>query len=146
MGILQERSIVKKRKLNNTRQEGLLDFTQRLWELITIEMELEKLHVKISLLKVLARFSMLDVKPKSPLLSVHSKLSSQLCPSSYDDLGNMSEVPYVKVVGCPMYLMVCTRPDFSHAIKVGSMYMEDSGKGNWNVVIKVDLQISYKDS
>ena len=55
-------------------------------------------------------------------------------------------MPYVKVVGCPMYLMVCTRPDFSHAIKVGSMYMEDSGKGNWNVVIKVDLQISYRDS
>ena len=77
-----------------------------------LDMELEQLNVNLSLLKVSERFSMLDAKPKSTLLAVHFKLPSQLRWSSYDDSGYMSEVPYAKVVGCHMYLMVCTRPIF----------------------------------
>ena len=46
----------------------------------------------------------------------------------------MSKVPYANAVGCLMYLMVCTRPDISHAVSVISRYMADLGKEHWNVV------------
>ena len=46
----------------------------------------------------------------------------------------MSKVPYANVVGCLMYLMVCTRPDISHAVSVISKYMADLGKEHWNAV------------
>ena len=44
----------------------------------------------------------------------------------------MSKVSYANAVGCLMYLMVCTRPDISHAVSVVSRYMADP-------VNKVDL-------
>ena len=46
----------------------------------------------------------------------------------------MSKVPYANAVGCLMYLMVCTRPDISHAVSVVSRYMADPGKEHWNAV------------
>ena len=84
--------------------------------------------------KVLERFSMLDAKPISTPLSTHFKLSSQLCPSSDEELKYMSKVPYANAVRCLMYLMVCTRPDISHAVSVVSRYMVDLGKEHWNAV------------
>ena len=84
--------------------------------------------------KVLERFSMLDAKPVSTPLSAHFKLSSELCPSSNEELEYMSKVPYANAVGCLMYLMVCTRPDISHAISVVSRFMANLGKEHWNEV------------
>ena len=84
--------------------------------------------------KVLERFSMLDAKPVSTPLFAHFKLSSQLCPSSDKESEYMSKVPYANAVGCLMYLMVCTRPDISHAVSVVSRYMADPGKEHWNAV------------
>ena len=46
----------------------------------------------------------------------------------------MSKVPYANAVGCLMYLMVCTRPDMSHAVGVVRRYMAYLGKEHWNVV------------
>ena len=46
----------------------------------------------------------------------------------------MSKVSYANAVGCLMYLMVCTRPDISHAVSVISRYMADLGKEHWNAV------------
>ena len=77
---------------------------------------------------------MLDAKPVSTPLSAHFKLSSQLCPSSDEESEYMSKVPYANAVGCLMYLMVCTRPDISHAVSVVSRYMADPGKEHWNAI------------
>ena len=77
---------------------------------------------------------MLDAKPVSTPLSAHFKLSLELCPSSNEELEYMSKVPYANAVGCLMYLMVCTRPDISHAVSVVSRYMANLGKEHWNVV------------
>ena len=74
------------------------------------------LSQKRYLRKVLERFSMLNAKPVSTSCSTHFKLSSQLCPSLDEESKYMSKVPYANVVGCLMYLMVCTRPDISHAV------------------------------
>ncbi|XP_070014446.1 secreted RxLR effector protein 161-like [Nicotiana sylvestris] len=46
----------------------------------------------------------------------------------------MSRVPYANVVGSLMYVMICTRPDISHAIRVVSRYMHDLGKEHWQAV------------
>ena len=40
----------------------------------------------------------------------------------------MSKVPNENAVGCLMYMMVCTRPDISHAVRVVNRYMVDPGK------------------
>ena len=65
---------------------------------------------------------MQDAKSVSTPLAAHFKLSSQLCPSSDDEMKCMSEVPYTNAVGCLVYLMMCTRPDISHAISVVYIY------------------------
>ena len=77
---------------------------------------------------------MLDAKPVSTPLSSHFKLSSELCPSLDEELEHMSKVPYANVVGCLMYLMVCTRLDISHAVSVVSRFMVDPGKEYWNAI------------
>ena len=46
----------------------------------------------------------------------------------------MSKVPYSNVVGNLMYVMVCTRPDISHAIGTVSRYMHNPGKEHWQAV------------
>ena len=46
----------------------------------------------------------------------------------------MSKVPYANAVGCLMYLMVCTRPNISHAVSVVSRYMANPSKEHWNAV------------
>ena len=46
----------------------------------------------------------------------------------------MSRVPYANAIGIMMYLMVCTRPNISHAIGVVSRYMENPGKEHWAAV------------
>ena len=84
--------------------------------------------------KVLERFSMLDAKPVSTPLSAHFKLSSGLCPSSDEESEYMSKVPNANAVGCLMYLMVCTRPDISHAVSVVSRFMANPGKEHWNAI------------
>jgi hypothetical protein len=46
----------------------------------------------------------------------------------------MSMVPYSSIVGSLIYVMVCTRPDISHAVGVVSRYMKNLGKENWETV------------
>ena len=77
---------------------------------------------------------MLDAKPISTPLFAHFKLSLQLCPSLDEKSEYMSKVPYANAVGCLMYLMVCTRPDISHAVSVASRHMANLGKEHWNAV------------
>ncbi|KAH7849584.1 hypothetical protein Vadar_019987 [Vaccinium darrowii] len=84
--------------------------------------------------KVLQRFNLQDSKSVSTPLAAHFKLSAKMSPSSEDEIKRMEEVPYANAVGCLMYLMVCTRPDISHAISVVSRYMANPGKEHWNAV------------
>jgi len=84
--------------------------------------------------KVLQRFNMQDSKSVSTPLASHFKLSAKMSPSSEDEIKCMEEVPYANAVGCLMYLMVCTRPDISHAVSVVSRYMANPGKEHWNAV------------
>ncbi|WVZ79655.1 hypothetical protein U9M48_027210 [Paspalum notatum var. saurae] len=84
--------------------------------------------------KVLRRFNMHNAKPVSTPLAAHFRLSSDLCPTSDDDIEYMSRVPYSSAVGSLMYAMVCSRPDLSHALSVVSRYMANPGKEHWRAV------------
>lgn len=64
----------------------------------------------------------------------HFNLSSGLCRSSEEEKDCMSHVPYANVVGSLMYVMVCSRPDISHATCVVTRYMENPGREHWNAV------------
>ena len=74
------------------------------------------------------------VKSVNIHLYSHYNVSLGLCPSNDEEKKYMSHVPYVNGVEIMMYLMVCTRPDISHAVGVVSRYMENLGKEHWEVV------------
>ena len=46
-------------------------------------------------------------------LAIHFRLSTTQCLNTDDDVHDMSKVPYASVVGCLMYIMVCTRIDLA---------------------------------
>eukprot|EP00253_Pinus_taeda_P033838 PITA_33838 len=77
--------------------------------------------------KILLRCGMNNVKPVSVPFASHFKLSSSLCPNTDEEKDYISQIPYANVVGCLMYVMVCTRPDISHAVGVVSRYMANPG-------------------
>jgi hypothetical protein len=54
-----------------------------------------------------------------------------------EEIEDMACVPYASVVGSLMYVMVCTRPDISHAVGVLSRYMSTPGKEHWTTVKRV---------
>jgi hypothetical protein len=49
----------------------------------------------------------------------------------------MSHVPYASVVGCLMYVMICTRLDIAHAVRVISRYISKLGKDHWKTIKRV---------
>jgi hypothetical protein len=81
--------------------------------------------------KVLERFRMKNAKPVSTHLASHFKLTKEMCPKTQEEIEYMSMVPYSSTIGSLMYVMVCTRPDISHAMGVVSRYMNNVGKEHW---------------
>jgi len=77
---------------------------------------------------------MTNCKSVSTPLAAHFKLSSDLCPTSKEEINKMSSVPYASAVGSLMYAMVCTRPDLSYAVSVVSRFMHNPGKYHWDAV------------
>ena len=78
--------------------------------------------------KVLKRFRMQNTKLVSTPLSIHFKLSKDMCPETQKEIDYMSKIPYSLAVGSLMYAMVCTRLDIAHAVGVVSRYMNNLGK------------------
>ena len=81
--------------------------------------------------KVLNTFGMNNCKPVITPFASYFKLSNQQCPKTSEEKQEMSKAPYANAVGCMMYAMVLTRPDFSHALSLISRYMASPGKEHW---------------
>ena len=73
--------------------------------------------------KILNRFNMNEAKPVSTPLGSHFKLSKDQSPKIEEERDHMSKVPYASAIGSLMYIMVCTRPNITHAIGVVSRFM-----------------------
>ena len=78
--------------------------------------------------KILSRFGMSNAKPLDTPCASNIHLSVAFAPKSAKEKEYMSQVPYASAVGSLMYAMVCTRPDFAHAISVVSRFMSQPGK------------------
>ena len=87
-----------------------------------------KLDQSSYLLKMLSKLSMENAKPASIPLGGHYKLSADKCPSNEQEEEDMAKVPYSNAVGSIMYTMICTKPDWAHAISSLSRYMENRGR------------------
>ena len=84
--------------------------------------------------RVLKRFNMSNAKYVCSPLAGHFKLTSEHCPISEKEKQEMRGVPYASAVGSLMYVMVCTRPDITHAIGVVSRFISNPGKEHWTIV------------
>jgi hypothetical protein len=80
---------------------------------------------------------MQECKPIKVPIPVGVKLYVYQCPKTHEEEEDMSRVPYVSVVGSFMYVMVCTRLDIAHAMRVLSRYMSKLGKEHWTSVKRV---------
>ena len=79
-------------------------------------------------------FSMENAKVVSTPLRSHLKLTKEMCPKTQEEEDKMSKAPYASSIGSLIYVMVCTRLDIAHAIRVVSKYMSHRVIEHWNVV------------
>ena len=77
---------------------------------------------------------MVRVKPVSTSLASHSRLSKDRSSSIEQEWVYMAKVPYAFAIGSLMYVMICTRPDITHAVGVVSRYMSNPRKQHWEIV------------
>ena len=84
--------------------------------------------------RVLERFNMKEAKSVSSPLGNHFKLSRLLCPTTQEEKDKMAGIPYSSVVGSLMYVMVCTRPDIAHAVRVVNRYLSNPDREHLEAV------------
>jgi len=75
-----------------------------------------------------------NCKAVSTHFAAHFKLSAKSCSRSKEDIEKMSHVHCSSAIGSLMDAIVCTRPDWSHAVSVISHYMHDPGRDHWEAV------------
>ncbi|KAG8649480.1 hypothetical protein MANES_08G099111v8 [Manihot esculenta] len=82
--------------------------------------------------KVLFRFRVDDVKPRSMLLANHLKFSKEQSPKTAMECDHMAKVlHYASAVGSLMCARVCSRPNIAHAVGVVSRYISNPVKKHW---------------
>eukprot|EP00253_Pinus_taeda_P024921 PITA_24921 len=79
----------------------------------------------------------LDSKLVEVPIPVGVRLSTEQCPKTQEEEGDMARVPYESAVGSVMYAMVCTRPDIAHVVGVLSRFMSKPRKEHWTTVKRV---------
>ena len=62
------------------------------------------------------------------------QLSTAQCPTTAEDIEEMSVIPYASAIGSIMYAMLCTRPDVCLAISLAGRYQSNPGVDHWTVV------------
>jgi hypothetical protein len=71
---------------------------------------------------------MQNENPVSTSLSKHFKLTKEMCPKTQEHKEYMSMFPYSSTIVNLMYVMVCTRPNITHAVRVLRGYMNNPRK------------------
>ncbi|CAI7857684.1 unnamed protein product, partial [Closterium sp. NIES-54] len=84
--------------------------------------------------QVLQRFGFHFSSPQPTPLSISHSLSAPPSDESVEPTG-----PYAKLVGCLMYLMTCTRPDFAYPLSLLARYVAPGRhqKVHWDVAKRV---------
>lgn len=95
--------------------------------------------------KVLRKFKMHDCNPISTPLEVKLNYEALNSEEKYD-------APCRSVIGCLMYIMLCTRPDLSTSVNILSRYTNKNNKELWQCLKRVlrylrgtiDLKLTYR--
>ena len=82
--------------------------------------------------KILNRFRMTDAKIKDVPLSPGDDTKKMTFPPEPVDADNT--YPYRELVGCLLYLGVCTRPDISYAIASLARFVANPHEVHWNML------------
>ncbi|XP_070026086.1 secreted RxLR effector protein 161-like [Nicotiana sylvestris] len=132
---LGEASFVLGIEIKRDRSRGILGLSQRFY----IE-------------SVLKTFNMQDCRPGVAPVVKGDKLSKDQCLKNDVEMRIMKDVPYASVVGCLMYIQVCTRPDIAFAINMLGRFSSNPGWAHWVAAKKVmrylqrtkDFMLVYK--
>ena len=57
-------------------------------------------------------------------------LSKSIRPKTQDERTRMSMTPYASAIGSIMYVILCTRPDISYALRVMIRYQSDPSESH----------------
>ncbi|KAF7762373.1 hypothetical protein Agabi119p4_8966 [Agaricus bisporus var. burnettii] len=84
--------------------------------------------------RILERFHMQDVNPRSTPLKPHIVLSTDDMPQTEQEKLEMKNVPYREALGSLMWLQVATRPDLSFAVNLLSRFANNPGRKHWDAL------------
>jgi hypothetical protein len=84
--------------------------------------------------KILKKFNMNQSKKGFLPVLQGVRLSSAQCPTTAEDIEEMSVIPYASAIGSIMYAMLCTRPDVNLAVSLVGRYQSNPGKEHWTAV------------
>jgi hypothetical protein len=97
-----------------------------------------RLHQKGYIQEVMACFNMSDCNPtKTPLEVNHDHLVE--APFAVGEEQDMRRVPYAELIGCLMYIMVCTRPDLAFPVSLLARFMAEGAyrRKHWEAAKRV---------
>lgn len=83
------------------------------------------------------RFNQAEAKPVSNPCDSSWKLSHEDSPTTSAERTEMRKKPYRQLIGCLLYISICTRPDISYAVNHLSRYVENPGELHWKAGIRV---------
>lgn len=102
---------------------------------ISINQDLNKktirIHQQQHIIDVLQEFQMSDCNPAKTPLPPNIHLSTEMSPTTREEQATMKNIPYLRLVGRLMYLMLFTRPDICHAVGVLSRFSTNPGWQHW---------------
>src|SRR4051794_27842003 len=84
--------------------------------------------------KVLKKFRMDESKKGFLPMLLGKTLSKTQSPATAEERERMNKIPYASAIGSIMYVMLCTRPDITHAVSLTSRYQSDPGTEHWTAV------------
>jgi hypothetical protein len=80
---------------------------------------------------LLTEFGFQDCTPVATPLPPNIHLTQDMSPSTEEEKAKMRGVPYLRLVGRLMYLMLFTRPDLCHAVGLLSRFGSNPGWEHW---------------
>jgi hypothetical protein len=97
-----------------------------------------RLHQRGYIQEVLARFNMSECNPTKTPLEVNHDLSVE-APFAVGEEQEMRQVPYAELIGCLMYIMVCTRPDLAFPVSLLARFMAEGAyrRKHWEAAKRV---------
>ena len=87
--------------------------------------------------KILKKINLYLCLPKSIPADPYARLTASLSPNSSPYAINPLSTRYREVIGCLMYIMTMTRPDFAYAVGQASQFCQNPGDGHWNGVKRI---------